>query len=176
MLDSLSRYHHLSTSVLTNLLSSIISHQLPPDFNIAPLPSVIDLWLCSLLVKMPVNKARQVRPKMSTLAAGADGYNSSTALSSRMTPTSSPSPNHGNAKPSYQPYPKPSVKPVSLHQLSLPWLKEDFALPWFGDGDKVGVILELEAVKELETSAPAASVLILGQTCHALFTGIFASR
>ena len=49
-------------------------------------------------------------------------------------------------------------------------------MPWFGDGDKVGVILEIEAVKELESSAPAASVLILGRTCLALFTGIFASR
>ena len=43
--DSLLRDHHLSTSVLANLLSSIIPHQLSPDFNIAPLPSVIDSWL-----------------------------------------------------------------------------------------------------------------------------------
>ena len=49
-------------------------------------------------------------------------------------------------------------------------------MPWFGDGDEVGVILELKAVEELEPSAPAASVLILGRTCCALFTGIFASR
>ena len=49
-------------------------------------------------------------------------------------------------------------------------------LPWFGDGDEVGFILELEAVEELEPSATAASVLILVQTCRALFTGIFASR
>ena len=49
-------------------------------------------------------------------------------------------------------------------------------LPWFGDGDEVQVILELEAVEELEPSAPAASVIILGRTCRALFTGIFASR
>ena len=129
VLDSLLRYHHLSTSVLTNLFSSSIPNQLPPDFNIAPLLSVIDSWLCYLLAKMPVNKARQVRPKMSTLAAGADGSNSSTASSSRMTPTLSPSPNHGNAQSSYQPSPKPSVKPASLHQLSLPWLKEQSKPP-----------------------------------------------
>ena len=49
-------------------------------------------------------------------------------------------------------------------------------LPWFGDVDKVRVILEIEAVEELEPSAPAASVLILSQTCRAFFTGIFASR
>ena len=49
-------------------------------------------------------------------------------------------------------------------------------LPWFGGGNEIGVILELEAVEELEPSAPAASVLILGRTCRALFTGIFASR
>ena len=49
-------------------------------------------------------------------------------------------------------------------------------MPCFGDGDKVGVILELEAVKELDPLAQAASVLILGRTCRALFTGIFTSR
>ena len=127
--DSLSRDHHLSASVLTNLLSSSIPNQLPPDFNISPLPSVIYSWLCSLLAKMPVNKARQVRPKMITLAAGADGSNSSTASSSRMTCTSSPSPNHGNTQSSYQSLPKPSVKPGSLYQLSLHWLKEQSKPP-----------------------------------------------
>ena len=49
-------------------------------------------------------------------------------------------------------------------------------MPWFGDGNEVGVILEIEAVEELEPSDPAVSVLILGRTCRALFTGIFASR
>ena len=130
MLDSLSRYHHLSTSVLTNLLSSSIPHQLPPYFKIAPLPSVIDSWLCSLLSKMPVNKARKVQPKMSTLADVSNGYNSLTSSSSRMTPTSSSYPNHGNAQSSYQPSLKPSVKPASLHQISLPWLKEQSKPPF----------------------------------------------
>ena len=41
--NSLSRDHHLSTTVLTNLLSSSIPHHLPPNFKIAPLTSVIDL-------------------------------------------------------------------------------------------------------------------------------------
>ena len=90
--DFLLRDRHLSTSVLTNLVSSFIPHQLPPYFNISPLPSVIDSWLCSLLAKMPINKAQQVRPKMSTLTAGTDDSNSLTASSSRMAPTLSPSP------------------------------------------------------------------------------------
>ena len=33
-------------------------------------------------------------------------------------------PDHGNAQSPYQSSPKPSVKLASLHQLSLPWLKE----------------------------------------------------
>ena len=78
---------------------------------------------------MPVNKAQQVRPKMSTLAAGTDGSNSLTASSSRMTPNSLTYPNYGNAQSSYQPSPKPSVKPASLHQISLPWLKEQSEPP-----------------------------------------------
>ena len=40
VLDSLSRDHHLSASVLTNLLYSYIPNQLPPYLKIAPLPSV----------------------------------------------------------------------------------------------------------------------------------------
>ena len=127
--DSLSRDHHLSTSILTNPLSYSIPNQIPPDFKIDPLPLVIDSWLCSLLAKIPVNKARQVRPKMSTLAAGANGSNSVTASSSRMNHTLSPSPNHGNAQSSYQPSPKLSVNPASLHQLSLPWMKEQSKQP-----------------------------------------------
>ena len=49
-------------------------------------------------------------------------------------------------------------------------------MPWCRDGNEVGVILEIEAVEELEQSATDASVLILGRTCCAFFTGIFASR
>ena len=49
-------------------------------------------------------------------------------------------------------------------------------LPWFGYGDKVRVILELKAVKELEPLAPAASVLVLGRTCCALFTASLPSE
>ena len=49
-------------------------------------------------------------------------------------------------------------------------------MPWFRNGDTVWVILELEAVEDLEPSARSASVLILGRTCCALFTGIFAIR
>ena len=118
------RDHRLSTSVLTNLLSSYIPHQFPLDFKISPLPSVIDSWICSLLANMPVKKAQQVRPNISTLASVADCSNSSTALISRMTPTSLPSLNHGNAQSSYQTSPNPSVKPADLHQLSLPWMRE----------------------------------------------------
>ena len=121
--DSFSRDHHLSTTVLANLLSSSIPHHLPPNFKIAPLPSVINSWLCSLLVKMPINKARRVQPKMSLITSGAGGANSSTVSNSKMILTSSRSPNHGNIK-SYSPHsPKLSTKPDSLMQLSLPWLK-----------------------------------------------------
>ena len=66
---------------------------------------------------------------MSTLAAGANGSNSSTASSSRTTCTSSPSLNHDNTPSYYQPSPKTSVKPASLHQLSIPWLKEQSEPP-----------------------------------------------
>ena len=46
----------------------------------------------------------------------------------------------------------------------------------FGYGDEVRAILELEDVEELEPLVPSESVLILGRSCRALFTGIFARR
>ena len=129
------RRRQLCVRLLLERLSLIHLSSLQPPFFHYPSPASsrfhycspaisVDLWLCSLLAKMPVNKARQVRPKMSILAAGANAFNYLTASSSRITPTLSPSPNHGNVQSSYQPSPKPSVKPASLHQLSLPWIKE----------------------------------------------------
>ena len=123
MSDSLSRDHHLSTTVLTNLLSSSIPHHLPPNFKIAPLLSIIDSWLCSLQVKMLVNKARRVQPKMISIAAGAGGANSSTVSNSKTITTSSRSPNHGSVKSYSMHSPNLSAKPASLLQISLPWLK-----------------------------------------------------
>ena len=73
--DFLSRDHHLSTTVLTNLLSSSIHHQLPPNLKISPLLSVIDSWFGSLLVKMTVKKAQLVQTKMILIAAGAGEAN-----------------------------------------------------------------------------------------------------
>ena len=73
--DFLSRDHHLSTTVLTNLLSSSIHHQLPPNLKISPLLSVIDSWFGSMLVKMTVKKAQLVQTKMILIAAGAGEAN-----------------------------------------------------------------------------------------------------
>ena len=83
--DSLSRDQHLSIADHTHLLRSSIPNQLPPNFRISQVPQVINSWLCLLLGKLPVNKARQVKPKMSEIAAGADGSSSSPASNLRTT-------------------------------------------------------------------------------------------
>ena len=119
--DCLSRDLHLSIPLLTNLLTSHANPQLPPNFKIAPLPSEIDSWLCSVLGKLPVKTARQVRPKISELAAGIGGQYSSQTLASPTTPSSKPSKSHGAAPSSSQPSPKPCEKLPFLTKMSSPW-------------------------------------------------------
>ena len=58
--DSLSRDNHLTNISLTNLLCKHVPYQLPPNFEIKPLPSKIVCWLSCLLAKLPVSTGQQV--------------------------------------------------------------------------------------------------------------------
>ena len=127
--DCLSRDIHLTDSQLLFLLTSHIPSQLPPNFSIVPLPSVIESWACSLLAKMPVRKQRQVRHKMSEIAAGDDGASFSTKSASTTTPISSLSTNPGPEPSSSPLLPKPCAKPATLQAVTLPWLKAQSVPP-----------------------------------------------
>ena len=120
--DSLSRDTHLSDKHLTNLLNKCVPHQIPPNFRISPLPSEIVCWVSCLLAKLPVNKQRQVQHKMSVHARGEDGRVFSQQWKSDKT-HSSTTLSPGPAPFSSVPSPKPCGKPVSLNDMSTPWLK-----------------------------------------------------
>ena len=127
--DCLSRDIHLTDNQLSLLLAFHIPSQLPPNFLIAPLPSVIESWACSLLAKMPVKKQRHVKHKMSEIAAGDDGASFSMKSASTTIPSLSPLINPG-PEPSSSPHsPKPCARPATLRAVTLPWLKAQSVPP-----------------------------------------------
>jgi hypothetical protein len=88
--DSLSRDTHLSARELTSLCSHFIPSQVPPNFEISPLPPAVSSWVISLLRSQPPTKALKKAPTRSTLWLGRDGNNGcvpwsfSTTSSSRL--------------------------------------------------------------------------------------------
>ena len=129
MSDSLSRDIDLSDENLVKLLTLYVPSQIPPNFRIVPLKSEIVSWLCSLMDKLPVCKARQTRHTKRELGAGKGGSSSSNKLGSVTNPFSNISANQGAVHSSSPPLYKPCDNPASLHSISLPWLKERSAQP-----------------------------------------------
>ena len=123
MADYLSRDFHLYIPLLTNLISHANS-RLPPNVKNFPLPSEIDSWLYSVLGKIPVKTAQQVRPKMSKLAVGIGEKYSSRTSESKTTPTSNPSASVAVALSSSSPLSKPCEKLLFLTRMLSLWLKE----------------------------------------------------
>ena len=118
--DCLSRDLHLSPSRLTQILTSAVPHQLPPNFRIVPLPSTITSWLSSLLARMPVRTERRVKHKTSELEHGVAGPSSYPKSASTTTTVSPDSPSHGSVPFSYPHSPNPCVKPATPGSLMSP--------------------------------------------------------
>ena len=127
--DSLSRDLHLPPNVLTNLLSSSIPEQLPPQFSLSPLPKELDSWLSSTLAKLPANSRPLPPHKTSELEAGPAGTPSYTKLVSNTTPSSPPSHTHGPTTSSSQPLPKRCARQVSREDPSAPWWNQQSVPP-----------------------------------------------
>jgi len=72
--DSLSRDNfYLSNNTHQSFLFATVPQQLPPNFKIKPLPSVITSWLYSTLQKLPESKLWLKQPKPSELATSRIG-------------------------------------------------------------------------------------------------------
>ena len=77
--DICSRDWHLLDNDLINNLTSLFSNsnqQRIPHFKMRPVPKEIDLFLCSVLQKLPKNPLRFKTPKTSGFDPGVDGKNS----------------------------------------------------------------------------------------------------
>ena len=71
--DALSRDDDRSDEELTNILYSHVPEQMPPHFEIVPLPQEIVSWLTSLLSTLPVKTQLQERHTRTKLGRGEDG-------------------------------------------------------------------------------------------------------
>jgi hypothetical protein len=112
--DCLSRDHHLADTELTALLVSHVPEQMPPNFNICPVPpEILSLVISALHRELPTKQSRKV-PRRSKLATGVT--TSATLSQSNLTMTrSSAKCHHGNEF-------------VLLPPLSTPTETSDFAL------------------------------------------------
>ena len=126
--DSLSRDTHLSVDELTSLLRSSPSCQLPPNFEIRPLPNEISSWILSLARRLPVSKQVSQRLPRSELFRGAGGLPLLTPLASDKTSSSSDS-NLGRRTSSSEPSPKPCATEPTLRPSTNDWLNRQSEIP-----------------------------------------------
>ena len=122
--DCLSRDLHLLPTHLTQIITSIVTHQLPRNFRIVQLPPTITFWISSLLARIPVRMERQIKYKTSEIEHDVDVPLSSLKSASKTTPASLDSPNHGSESSSFPYSHKPCKKQATQASLSLPWLEE----------------------------------------------------
>jgi hypothetical protein len=100
--DSLSQDFHLSNADLLSLFHSKIPKQTPKNLKILPLPLKITLFLSSMLQSLPENSQTLKAHKISSLALGFIGKNSSNKT------LSSTNSQNNNNQPSSQPLPNQS--------------------------------------------------------------------
>ncbi len=95
--NSLSRDDNQSDEELTQIFHSHCPSQIPPHFEIQPLPSKITLWLTALLLKLPVKAQFNEKHTRTSLGRGTDGQSTADGSYSRtLSLTMSPAPQVSN--------------------------------------------------------------------------------
>ena len=121
--DSLSRDGFIfSNKAHKRFLNIAIPSQVPPNFNICPLPKEISSFISSILLPLPVKKQRLLPQKPSDLVHSNVGLLSSLVSTSTLSSLMD-SPDF-NKIFSCQHLPKPSEKPPSLTQIKMNWWRE----------------------------------------------------
>lgn len=128
--DSLSRDFHFSNEFLTSLYHDKIPEQTPKNLQISPLPQEIESYLYSMLQSLPENTQQHERHKMSSIALGLVGNNSSRKLASQRTTSSSTNFRNNTEQSSYQHSSKLSEIDIFLQTLASPWSARLSELPW----------------------------------------------
>jgi hypothetical protein len=96
--DSLSRDNDQLDEELTQIFHTHCPSQIPPHFEIQPLPSEITLWLTALLLKLPVKAHFNKKHTRTSLGCGSDGQSTADGLDSRIpSSTTSPAPQGSNS-------------------------------------------------------------------------------
>ena len=120
--DSLSRDFHMSNTILTSVVRSILPPQTRQLFTIAPLPRNIVSWLCAWLQQLPANHQQREEHQPSNLLHGIDGTSSYIPLIFPTTHTFNLSQQESGSL-SYQHSHKPSGQQSSLSPQFIAWVK-----------------------------------------------------
>ena len=128
--DSLSRDHHLSDKQITHLLQTLARPQLPPNFQLSPLPDELASKITSWLQLGHACEGYKLTPKRSTLALFASGSTSSTLWGSMEPKTPSWTTSiHPNASASSGLSPMPYVQPSSIETETRRWQQQQCEIP-----------------------------------------------
>jgi hypothetical protein len=136
--DALSRDDDRSDDELTKIFRSHCPSQVPPFFEIVPLPNEIISWLTSLLLRLPQKKELEEEHTRTTLGRGPATPNIATALASTATISSMECPNSTSSQ-SLGLSPWLYAKGDFRDSLMLPWLKTQSQIPltqWLRPSEK----------------------------------------
>jgi hypothetical protein len=138
--DALSRDDDRSDDKLTNIFRSHCPSQVPPHFEIVPLPNKIISWLTSLLLRLPQKKELEEAHTRTTLGRGHATPNIATASVSTATTFSTECPDSTSSQ-SWELLPWLYAKGDFRDSLMLPWLKSQSQIPltqWLRPSEKTG--------------------------------------
>jgi hypothetical protein len=127
--DALSQDFDLSDAELTKALCLHCTSQLPPHFQVVPLPSKIESWLTSLLLQLPMKEQLKEQHMKTKLDPTDDGSNTSTQSASPTTLFSTDS-TDASVTSSFAPLQQLSEKEDFQAMLSKPWLLEQSEIPF----------------------------------------------
>jgi hypothetical protein len=119
--DALSWDFDLSDAELTKTLCLHHPSQLPPHFQVVPLPREIELWLTSLLLQLPMKEQLWEQHMKTKLGPTDDGSNTTNQLASPTTPSLTDL-TDANETSSSVPLQQQSEKNDFQATLSKPWL------------------------------------------------------
>jgi hypothetical protein len=127
--DSLSQDFDLNDAEISEYLHLHYPSQLPPHFQVVPVPSEIKSWLISLLQRLPEKEQLREPHTKTKPELNANGPSTLNPLGSTTTPTSTPSTDPSGTSSS-APLPQPSEKQDFQAMLSKPWLQEQSEIPF----------------------------------------------
>jgi hypothetical protein len=137
--DALSRDDNRTDKELTKILRSHCPSQVPPHFEIVPLPSKKILWLTLLLQRLPQKPELAEEHMRTTLGHGPATQNTATALASTGTKSSTECPNSTELL-SWGLSPWLYVKGDFQDRVMVPWLKSQSKVPsmqWLRPSEKM---------------------------------------